>query len=85
MIKHQIIRPESPLPTWNTPLAGVDEAGRGPLAGPVGVAAVILDPNHHIDGLNDSKEQSVNAIRFLMIIIAVIASVWRKKCSGLWY
>jgi len=37
-------------------IAGVDEAGRGPLAGPVVVAAVILDPDHPIDGLRDSKK-----------------------------
>lgn len=36
--------------------AGVDEAGRGPLAGPVVAAAVILDPQQRIDGLNDSKQ-----------------------------
>ena len=36
-------------------LAGGDEAGRGPLAGPVVAAAVILDDLHPIDGLNDSK------------------------------
>lgn len=36
-------------------VAGVDEAGRGPLAGPVVVAAVILDPRRPIDGLADSK------------------------------
>lgn len=36
-------------------IAGVDEAGRGPLAGPVVVAAVILDPARPIDGLADSK------------------------------
>ena len=36
--------------------AGVDEAGRGPLAGPVVVAAVILDPNRPIEGLADSKQ-----------------------------
>ncbi len=36
-------------------IAGVDEAGRGPLAGPVVAAAVILDPQKHIDGLADSK------------------------------
>lgn len=35
--------------------AGVDEAGRGPLAGPLVVAAVILDPARRIDGINDSK------------------------------
>ncbi len=39
-------------------LAGVDEAGRGPLAGPVVAAAVILDPKRHIDGLDDSKKLS---------------------------
>jgi len=37
-------------------VAGVDEAGRGPLAGPVVVAAVILDPRNHIEGLDDSKK-----------------------------
>jgi ribonuclease HII len=38
--------------------AGVDEAGRGPLAGPLAVAAVILDPARPIIGLNDSKKLS---------------------------
>lgn len=37
------------------PVAGVDEAGRGPLAGPVVAAAVILDPERIPDGINDSK------------------------------
>ena len=36
--------------------AGVDEAGRGPLAGPVVAAAVILDPSVKIQGLADSKK-----------------------------
>jgi ribonuclease HII len=36
-------------------IAGVDEVGRGPLAGPVVAAAVVLDPAHPIDGLRDSK------------------------------
>lgn len=40
------------------PMAGVDEAGRGPLAGPVVAAAVILDRDHVPDGLNDSKQLS---------------------------
>jgi ribonuclease HII len=39
-------------------IAGVDEAGRGPLAGPVVAAAVILDDLHPIKGLNDSKKLS---------------------------
>ena len=37
-------------------IAGVDEAGRGPLAGPLAVAAVILDPDRPIAGLDDSKK-----------------------------
>ncbi|AVP96058.1 ribonuclease HII [Ahniella affigens] len=53
-------------PTRNQPgfwpdacgIAGVDEAGRGPLAGPLLVAAVILHPERRIDGLNDSKQLS---------------------------
>ena len=39
-------------------VAGVDEAGRGPLAGPVVAAAVILDPARRIEGLRDSKQLS---------------------------
>jgi ribonuclease HII len=39
-------------------IAGVDEAGRGPLAGPVAAAAVILPEDHSIAGLNDSKKLS---------------------------
>lgn len=43
--------------SWDTPglIAGVDEAGRGPLAGPVVAAAVILDDRNPIEGLADSK------------------------------
>ena len=37
-------------------IAGVDEAGRGPLVGSVVAAAVILDPNNPVEGLNDSKK-----------------------------
>lgn len=37
-------------------VCGIDEAGRGPIAGPVFAAAVVLDPNNPIDGLNDSKK-----------------------------
>ena len=46
--------------SWNAPglMAGVDEAGRGPLAGPVVAAAVILDELQPIHGLNDSKKLS---------------------------
>ena len=41
-------------------VCGADEAGRGPIAGPVFAAAVILDPDHPIDGLKDSKKLSEN-------------------------
>lgn len=47
--------------TYSILTAGVDEAGRGPLAGPVVVAAVILDPQRPIAGLNDSKKLSESA------------------------
>ncbi|MCI0467560.1 MAG: ribonuclease HII [Beijerinckiaceae bacterium] len=43
------------------PVAGIDEAGRGPLAGPVAAAAVILDPDNIPRGLNDSKLLSAKA------------------------
>ena len=43
---------------YPTLTAGVDEVGRGPLAGPVVAAAVILDPNKPIEGLADSKKLS---------------------------
>ncbi len=39
-------------------VCGIDEAGRGPVAGPVYAAAVVLDPNNPIEGLNDSKKLS---------------------------
>jgi ribonuclease HII len=59
-------------------IAGVDEAGRGPLAGPVAVAAVILDPARPIDGLNDSKkltEQKREALYPLIIERALAYSI----------
>lgn len=42
----------------HTVIAGIDEAGRGPLAGPVVAAAVVLHPERPIDGVNDSKKLS---------------------------
>ena len=52
--------PEQAVFSWDMPalVAGVDEAGRGPLAGPVVAAAVILDEIHPIAGLADSKKLS---------------------------
>ena len=66
--------------SWDTPglVAGVDEAGRGPLAGPVVAAAVILDELNHIEGLADSKvlsesrrEQLYDEIRAKALCCAV--------------
>lgn len=50
-------------------IAGVDEAGRGPLAGPVVVAAVILDPTRPIAGLADSKQLSAKRRELLEALI----------------
>lgn len=52
-------------------IAGVDEAGRGPLAGPVVIAAVILDNKHPIAGLDDSKKLSAKKRDFLYNLITV--------------
>lgn len=54
-------------------VCGVDEAGRGPLAGPVCAAAVILPPNIHIEGLDDSKKLSDKRRRELVPIIKEVA------------
>ena len=58
-------------------VAGVDEAGRGPLAGPVCVAAVILDPARPIDGLGDSKQLSERRREALYPLITERALAWR--------
>ena len=58
-------------------IAGVDEAGRGPLAGPVTVAAVILDPERPIDGLNDSKKLTEAKREALYPLIVERALAWR--------
>lgn len=58
-------------------IAGVDEAGRGPLAGPVSVAAVILDPARPIEGLNDSKKLSETRREALYPLIIERALAWR--------
>lgn len=57
-------------------LAGVDEAGRGPLAGPVCAAAVILDPKRPIEGLADSKKLSAKKREALAPLIRERALAW---------
>jgi ribonuclease HII len=59
-----------------TRVAGVDEAGRGPLAGPVVVAAVILDPARPIDGLDDSKRLDERCREALFPLIRQRALAW---------
>jgi len=73
---------ETLAPNWHyeaqsggTMIAGVDEAGRGPLAGPVVAAAVILDPHTIPDGLNDSKKLSEAKRKALYAIIMRTAHV----------
>jgi ribonuclease HII len=66
-----------PIPDSRRLIAGVDEAGRGPLAGPVTVAAVILDPQRPIDGLNDSKKLSEARREALYPLIVERAMAWR--------
>ncbi len=57
--------------------AGVDEAGRGPLAGPVYAAAVILDPRRPIVGLRDSKQLSPARRELLAVQIREHALAWQ--------
>ena len=70
------------LPARNRPftledvVCGVDEAGRGPLAGPVYAAAVILDPARPIEGLRDSKKLTEARRDELAPIIKEHALAW---------
>ena len=64
------------------PIAGVDEAGRGPLAGPVVCAAVILDPRRRIRGLADSKALNESTRERLFPLIQQRALAWRVIFIG---
>ena len=55
------------LSNGNQFVAGVDEVGRGPLAGPVVAAAVVLNPEDPIEGLADSKKLTAKRREFLMV------------------
>ena len=57
-------------------IAGVDEVGRGPLAGPVVAAAVILDPENPIEGLADSKKLTEKRREALVVEIKEKALAW---------
>jgi ribonuclease HII len=61
--------------------AGVDEAGRGPLAGPVVAAAVILDPGRPIRGIADSKELRPQVREALALQIRERSIAWGLGCA----
>ena len=63
-------------------VCGVDEAGRGPLAGPVFAAAVILDPAHPIAGLADSKTLSARKREALAAEIRSRAIAWMVSSAS---
>ena len=60
----------------HTPVCGIDEAGRGPLAGPVCAAAVILPLDCQIEGLNDSKKLTEKKRGALFPVIQENALSW---------
>ena len=63
-------------------VAGLDEAGRGPLAGPVVAAAVILDPARPVEGLRDSKLLTARRRRELARLIRERALAWAVGRAG---
>ena len=63
-------------------VCGVDEAGRGPLAGPVYAAAVILSPERPIEGLNDSKKLSEKKREALYDVIIERAEAYCIACAS---
>ena len=64
------------LPEGQELVAGVDEVGRGPLCGAVVTAAVLLDPNRPIEGLNDSKKLTEARREALFPLIKEHALAW---------
>ena len=68
--------PGTPEPPPEHECAGVDEAGRGCLAGPVVAAAVLLPPGFALDGLTDSKQLTAEAREALEPVIRTRATAW---------
>ncbi|MBS0124733.1 ribonuclease HII [Thetidibacter halocola] len=79
----KILQPNLEMPFWDRGqrVAGVDEVGRGPLAGPVVAAAVILDPACWPEGLADSKTLSAKRREALTEIIRAQAQVGIGEAS----
>lgn len=86
-VKPKTTKQKVELPPFEYPqgyqlVAGVDEVGRGPLVGDVVTAAVILDPNNPIEGLNDSKKLSEKKRLALLPEIKEKALAWAVgRCS----
>lgn len=74
----RLARREARLAGDAATVAGVDEAGRGPLAGPVVAAAVVLDPRSGWDGLDDSKKLTPDAreVLYARVLIEARAFAW---------
>ncbi len=82
MTKAKVELPPFEYPQGYQLIAGVDEVGRGPLVGDVVTAAVILDPNNPIEGLNDSKKLSEKKRLALLPEIKEKALAWAVgRCS----
>ncbi|EGR1565627.1 TPA: ribonuclease HII [Vibrio parahaemolyticus] len=80
--KAKVELPPFEYPQGDQLIAGVDEVGRGPLVGDVVTAAVILDPNNPIEGLNDSKKLSEKKRLALLPEIKEKALAWAVgRCS----
>jgi ribonuclease HII len=76
------LKPKDRPFTLDDIVCGVDEAGRGPLAGPVYAAAVILDPARPVEGLRDSKKLSAERRDELAPLIRERALAWAvAECS----
>lgn len=83
MTKEKKELPPFEYPAGYQRVAGVDEVGRGPLVGDVVTAAVILDPNNPIEGLNDSKKLSEKKRLALLPEIKEKALAWSVgRCSA---
>lgn len=86
-VKPKTTKTKVELPPFEYPqgyqlVAGVDEVGRGPLVGDVVTAAVILDPNNPIEGLNDSKKLTEKKRMALLPEIKEKALAWAVgRCS----
>ena len=82
MTKEKKELPPFEYPQGYQRVAGIDEVGRGPLVGDVVTAAVILDPNNPIEGLNDSKKLSEKKRLALLPEIKEKALAWSVgRCS----